>query len=477
MKNTLSFYKLKTDGAPTIGTYEGKEHLVIPVVMMVEGVHHGSAGAIYHSIEELGRFPGAWDGIPVVVRHPQDEEGNYVSANSPEILAEYKVGRIFHTHVDGKKLKSEAWVLQSKLSSVSPMANEKVTNNEIMEVSVGVYTENEQVEGEYADEKYTAIARNHRPDHLALLPDEKGACSTEDGCGLGVNSQTKPEMTEASAVKFLRKLAFFAVNKQGYTVIMDSLRRLLNTMDNDASYHWIEEIYDEYFIYVKETREAGSKMYKQGYSTVDNAVELVGEPIEVTKKIEVTYNELLSANGSKRTKFNINSKNDQDMDKNCKNCEEKVSAIILNSGNAFTESDRDFLMGLNADQLEKFLPKEGQAPQANGSTDPLQALSAEQKAWLELGQKTAKEKREKLTKSIQGNSSKELWPDDVLAGMEETMLQRVYDSLEAAKKVEAHTEEDETDYSVSGMETALGLNTKGDDGLEPLYPTGIEFKK
>ena len=37
-------------------TYEGKTHLVIPVVMMVEGVHNGSRGPVLHSAEELGKI-------------------------------------------------------------------------------------------------------------------------------------------------------------------------------------------------------------------------------------------------------------------------------------------------------------------------------------------------------------------------------------------------------------------------------------
>jgi hypothetical protein len=34
---------------------------------------------------------------------------------------------------------------------------------------------------------YNFVARNYRPDHLAILPDQRGACSIEDGCGLNTN--------------------------------------------------------------------------------------------------------------------------------------------------------------------------------------------------------------------------------------------------------------------------------------------------
>jgi hypothetical protein len=33
------------------------------------------------------------------------------------------------------------------------------------------------------------VARNYRPDHLAVLPDQRGACSLTDGCGVMVNTK------------------------------------------------------------------------------------------------------------------------------------------------------------------------------------------------------------------------------------------------------------------------------------------------
>ena len=34
-------------------TYQGAKYLVVPVTMMVEGVHNGSMGPLFHSIAEL----------------------------------------------------------------------------------------------------------------------------------------------------------------------------------------------------------------------------------------------------------------------------------------------------------------------------------------------------------------------------------------------------------------------------------------
>mgnify|MGYP000857673313 CR=1 FL=1 len=67
-----SNYAIRTE------TYEGKPHLVVPVIMMAEGVHCGSHGPILHTIDELGKYAAAWNGIPIPVLHPQ-ENGTFIS--------------------------------------------------------------------------------------------------------------------------------------------------------------------------------------------------------------------------------------------------------------------------------------------------------------------------------------------------------------------------------------------------------------
>jgi hypothetical protein len=182
------YAKIKQDGVYEVKTrkYRGKNHLVIPVIMMVEGVHHGSHGPLYHSIQDLGKFPESWNGIPVVIDHPVIEGVN-VSANSPDIE---DVGKVFNTYVkDNKKLAAEVWLDEEKLQAFSKEVLAQIKQGIPLEVSLGMFTEEELVTGEWNGEHYEAIAKNHRPDHLALLPGSVGACSLADGCGLGVNSE------------------------------------------------------------------------------------------------------------------------------------------------------------------------------------------------------------------------------------------------------------------------------------------------
>lgn len=187
--STYSVYKNKQtlDYEPKIVVHQEKAHLVVPVVMMVEGVHNGSLGPIYHPIEELAKYPESWNGIPVVVYHPE-KDGEPVSANSPEVIDAMTVGRVYNTSVDGKKLKAEVWFDEEKLNKVSTNTLNDVNDSRQIEVSLGMYADYEVEEGEWNGETYQMIAYNHRPDHLAILPDQIGACSCADGCGLGVNN-------------------------------------------------------------------------------------------------------------------------------------------------------------------------------------------------------------------------------------------------------------------------------------------------
>ena len=63
-----------------------------------------------------------------------------------------------------------------------------------------------------------------------------------------------------------------------------ALYSLINANIDDDSYAWICEVYDDHFIYQKETYSDNgydSKYYKQNYSKTDEDVSLSGDPVEV----------------------------------------------------------------------------------------------------------------------------------------------------------------------------------------------------
>ena len=163
---------------------EGRRHFVVPTVLAVEGVLNGSQGPLLYPGDELRRSVQHWDGRPVVVYHPSMRYN--AAAGNPEVFTSQRVGTVFHTRFDAKtgSLKANVWLDEDRLAAVDLRVLAAVRKGTPMEVSTGLHTENEEATGTWKGRQYKAIARNYRPDHLAILPDMKGACSIADGAGL-----------------------------------------------------------------------------------------------------------------------------------------------------------------------------------------------------------------------------------------------------------------------------------------------------
>lgn len=151
-------------------TFEGKDYLVVPVIMAKAGVEMNGATI---SADEL--HADSWNGVPVTLTHPK-ENGNDVSANSPKALEQFGVGTIFNAKFEDGSLKAEAWVNIEKANKIDSTLVDRLQAMENIDVSTGYFSDIEN--NEYKDIK---------PDHLALLPNDVGACSFNDGCGVRTN--------------------------------------------------------------------------------------------------------------------------------------------------------------------------------------------------------------------------------------------------------------------------------------------------
>jgi len=167
-------------------TLVGKEYQVIPVRMIVPGVLTGNRGPLLYRENEIAKSVHAWNNVPIVINHPQ-KDGKYISARQPEVLEKYGVGYVFNAQIKNGNLDGEAWVDLAALRRIDPSLAMRVEEGERLEISTGPGTENLSANGKLQGKDYTHIAQNFAADHLAILPDTKGACSLEDGCGLSVN--------------------------------------------------------------------------------------------------------------------------------------------------------------------------------------------------------------------------------------------------------------------------------------------------
>lgn len=296
---------------------DGVEYWVAPMVMGVEGVLNGSQGPLFYPEDEWSKNPSLWDCKPIVVNHPEID-GQFVSACSPEMLSKQQVGMILNTTWDGR-LSAEAWIDKKKVAKVSEKVKNALENCEKMEVSTGLFTENEAKSGVFKGKKYTGIARNLVPDHLAILPDEVGACSNADGAGLMVNKER---------LFCANKLSFSAIRSKLYDALREKYRKPMSVTSPLMSPDWygyIEDVYDDFLVFCT----SSDQLYKIGYKVSSkDAVTLVGKEVPVDRIISYKETKTPSVNGEKTmTKA------------------ERVTKIIAaNAG--WGEEDREFLMEL-----------------------------------------------------------------------------------------------------------------------------------
>lgn len=336
-------------------TLQGRRYLVAPMAMITEGVHNGSGGPLLYRETELRKAVPAWNMKPIVVYHPAIN-GQGVSACDPDILEKQQVGMVMHSRWDKGKLRAEAWIEEDRAAVVDNRVLDALTSNKMMEVSTGLFTDSQGGGGEWAGKIYNAEAVNHQPDHLALLPDQVGACSIADGAGL-------LQMNEAAAAS--------GVDITGLLVReMDTLRRMVGNALSYSDIHstlssqlrqkmeteeiWLVDVYDGFFVY-----EDMGKYFRHDYTRKKDAIELVGDPQEVTRVTE--YKPVAVGNNEARKP--THNKEHTNMDKKL-----IVSALIANALGIFNEAERETLMALPDATLEKLNEQFNKEP---GTPEPV----------------------------------------------------------------------------------------------------------
>jgi hypothetical protein len=405
---------------------EGRDFIVVPMVMMVEGVHEGSQGPLYYPADELGKTPQVWNHKPVVVYHPTIN-GEGVSACDPDIITSHKIGVIMNTKFDDLgRLTAEAWIEEKRADAVDKRIMKAIRNKKVMELSTGLFTDNEETVGEFNGEKYELIARNYRPDHLAVLPDQTGACSVKDGAGFirnqasrmivmnaKVDNATNAKLEQASKVIFatLNSLGLLEASHETVRSLLSSalIKAYPAKSGKDSCCYgpWIEAVYDDFFIYCQD-----GKLFKLGYSATDTAVKLEGEPSEVVRVTE--YRTVSGAFVGNDASHNHNP--NPTMDKT-----QKVNALIGNKASGFTEADRPFLTALDDARLDAFVANAAtKAPAAAAPAAPAAepakpavnaepakpaapALNAEDQAALDYGKRQLTANKGRLVKVILAN--------------------------------------------------------------------------
>ncbi len=354
------------DGVTRYDKMEGKQFLVASMIMLVEGVHEGSEGPLYYPAKEIKNSVPFWNAKPVVVYHPQSN-GKFVSACDPDILTNHGVGLIMNTKVgkveveiDKKKvkltaLKAEAWIDVERANVVDDRIMEAIDNKEMMELSTGLVMNCDGEEGEWKGEDYVATVSNYHPDHLALLPDIQGACSIEDGAGfLRLNEAKDNIVLDVTTLadkerkyvlrnkdvilnRISHSLAKKITNEISFDDTRQSLQSMLRENFPDEDFIWIEDVFDDYFVYDK-----GGNLYKQEYEDDDGSISFTGLPVVVVKDVNYIV------------------KNRKDVKMSKKKKEAIVNGLIANESTLWEADDKEDLMAMEQSVLERMIPVENE---------------------------------------------------------------------------------------------------------------------
>lgn len=252
--------------------------MVAPCVALVPGVLNGALV----TLEVIEDTYQGWNGVPLVLNHPNDKTGHPISANHPHVLDDIGIGHVFNVDVDAERLRVEAWIDLAQAKKIGGDAQrvvERIENGEMVEVSTGYFAKIEEKSGVFNNIAYNENTVLIIPDHLAILPNAKGACSIADGCG--VPRFMELAMNENSiATAVLNKLKAFLPGLEANMTARDKFQAL-NTiigeeMKNEGVDLWgwhLMDIEDNYAIV-----GIGNAIKRRAFSELeDGSLQLTGE--------------------------------------------------------------------------------------------------------------------------------------------------------------------------------------------------------
>lgn len=433
---------------------DGRQFLVAPVVPIIAGV----LNSYYVPEDEIAVFADAWNDIPLCLGHPQNDYGDYISGRSPTQL-EQSPGRFFGARMDGPRLLGEVWLDVAKCTQMGGMALatlERIQAGEHLECSTAFFSETVAQSGTFNGRSYQGIHRHLRPDHLALLPEDIGACSLADGCGVrahcaGACDCAAPgdAMHETSTDQgrlrsALRTVLAFAgltptdpaeepaplTTNLTHADIAEALCcALMEQSGNEMPMYYggtmLVDVLDDYVIY----KDQG-ELYRQAYTIDDQGiVQLTGDPEDVQRN--TAY--LPTGGGMADNAGGMTASQAQGGTMPTK--AEMVQALIVHTQTSWTEQDKETLEAM-ADatltallaEAEKRMPQAVTPPQdAPLTITALKALLDERDQALETRltaltqQQSEQAERQHYTAALTANG----WTPEECASMPLTTLKKV----------------------------------------------------
>ncbi|MDM9326517.1 DUF2213 domain-containing protein [Enterobacter hormaechei subsp. steigerwaltii] len=281
----------------TTETIDGKPHIVVRGITPV--VDDIVMNRKLYPAAEIEKAYNTLERNPMPLGHPK-VDGKHVSARDVRAVNEYHVGAWLQnvSHKDGK-VTGDMYVNRQYAESSDKgkrlinRLDEMLagTNSDPIHISTGLLYSGIAANGESKGKKYNEIATNMMFDHVAVLLDEPGAGTPEEGVGIFVNSEGDDQQIEVVRLAdgidctrdgLLNKTKFFFTNASNFSFddISRAISDKLREGDAEDKWLWPETVWPDSFIYRNDT-----KYLKQKYLIDDGGKAVfVGEPVEVVRK-------------------------------------------------------------------------------------------------------------------------------------------------------------------------------------------------
>ena len=232
----------------TTETIDGKPHIVVRGITPV--VDDIVMNRKLYPAAEIEKAYNTLERNPMPLGHPK-VDGKHVSARDVRAVNEYHVGAWLQnvSHEDGK-VTGDMYVNRQYAESSEKgkrlinRLDEMIagTNSEPIHISTGLLYSGIAANGESKGKKYNEIATNMMFDHVAVLLDEPGAGTPEEGVGIFVNAEGDeleievvnladaevPDPQDASFKTFFNQLkAFFSANSDSTQKETDPMKELI----------------------------------------------------------------------------------------------------------------------------------------------------------------------------------------------------------------------------------------------------------
>ncbi|EMX3785760.1 DUF2213 domain-containing protein [Escherichia coli] len=280
-------------------TINGQEHYVIRgAVPIVDDIVMN--GGLYPA-EEINNSYQTMERKLMPIGHPM-VNGKYVSANDPQAVNDYYAGAwAQNVSKANDKVVMDVYVNKA-VADTKPdgkrliqRLDDMITGNnaEPIHVSTGLLLNKEQKAGESKQKKYSWVAHNMQFDHIAILLDEPGAGTPEEGVGMFVNAdgqqadvETTSLIDAANSMKdgWWNKVKFFISNasEMSFDDIYQALR--MSIKRDDKKWRYVVSVWPDHFVYEEDGENVKPKLFDQKYLISDKVVTLVGDPVEVVRK-------------------------------------------------------------------------------------------------------------------------------------------------------------------------------------------------